>query len=852
MTDSKQIKKQFGVDKKALFNSSRLKTDAFKLSVKYSLLVEEYLFALTDKRKFDFALVSSGSFCRRELSPASDIDIIFITDDPQRDENAIKELVTLFWDAGIEVSHTLRDFNDIENFIEKDITTFTQFFETRFLYGNDKLYSKWMKQLYGVLERQHLNDVLQSHFSEIKKRHKKYGSSPKVLEPNVKLTAGGLRDMQVVEWMYSFINMVTLVEQKEITNTEGFLGKLKKDKVITPREYKRLKESYNLNLTVRNLLHLLDNKKNDRFEFASQKKVAEKLKYPEDHWQAFMKRYFESAGIINRFSRTMLKYFNEQVTKQVSDRLAIDLDDDFQLKDNIIFIKNNSSLELSDILRAFYYRGNHSARFSENLRSRIIEKVEDLEELEEDEYQSSVFFREILKLDQNVGTTLSAMNEMGVLSVILKEFKELVGFFQPGVYHAYTADEHTLLALQNLERLKGVNTFLGRLFTSMRDKDILYLAILLHDIAKPVSVSGHEIIGAEIAGSVAERLGYDQEETQMVQFLVRQHLTMEQTAFRRNLNDPTTLDNFFSIFHSTKSLDMLYLLTYADLSAVNPAVWTKWKNDLLFELFGKTKKMLHERLSGEELLYSESYDIIRDAKEKDDETLIKHIESINDYGYASHFSQEEINRHVEEIEKGSDVSVFIKEENSFTNISIITFDSPSLLTRLCGSLAVNDLNIYDAKIFTRNDSIVIDSFNVTDFRSHKPVENSRYEQIENSIHLAVQNILEINNEFKRVKSKWRRLENRLFGRKDNVKIEFEEHDKYTILDVFSPDRIGLLYQITRKMNELGLSIYFAKIATQADNIVDSFYVLDRNNKKISPEDKRIIRIELAQAIEEIL
>ncbi|MDH7603784.1 MAG: HD domain-containing protein, partial [Melioribacter sp.] len=389
-------------------------------------------------------------------------------------------------------------------------------------------------------------------------------------------------------------------------------------------------------------------------------------------------------------------------------------------------------------------------------------------------------------------------------------------------------------------------------FQSIKEKDVLYLAVIFHDIAKPITVSGHEIIGAEIANSVMERLGYGQSEIQKVKFLVRHHLTMEQVAFRRNLNDATTLNIFADIFPSSELIDLLYLLTYADLSAVSPVVWTQWKNELLYELYYKTKRMVEERITGQELLAISMEEIMKTSDIFTDETVRNHIDSIDDLGYLQYFTAEEINQHIEEINKGLPVSVFFKEEGGYTSITVITKDSEALLSRLCGALSINDLNIHDAKIFTRKDGVVIDNFNVTDFRTNSVVNDSRYPKIVEDIKLAVSNELQIVKEFNRIKSKWWRIENKLFKRKGEVKVSFEKHDRFTIIDISSPDRLGLLYQITKKMNELGLSIYFAKINTKADDIVDSFYVLDRNKKKVSTNSYELIKYELTRTIEEML
>jgi len=603
-------------------------------------------------------------------------------------------------------------------------------------------------------------------------------------------------------------------------------------------------------------MHLITGQKTDRFEFSAQGKIAAIFGYNKNELTQFMRRYFKAANALNRFSKSMIKKFDEEITTPMPSSLAILLDDDFKLTGKIISLNNKSSISFSDILRAFYYRGLYSARFDESLRTAIIEMVEDLNGLPASESESSVFFREIMKLPHSVGQTLMAMNELGVLGKFMPEFGELNGFLQHGVYHFYTTDEHTLMTIKNVEKLEKDSSQLGRIYNRVLGKEILFLALLFHDIAKPINISGHEIIGAEMASSIMHRLGYSDEEIDKVSFLVRHHLVMEQIAFRRNLNDPETLNNFTSMFDSIGELDLLYLLTYADLSAVNPAVWTNWKSDLLAELYNKSHAMLEEQITGEELLISNTYLIPKDISRFSDsisETHAReHIDSINDIGYTHQFTVEEIAKHIEEIRKGIIISVLFKEINSFTNITVITKDFPALLSKICGVLAINDLNIHDAKIFTRKDGIVIDTFNITDFRSHQKIEKERYSKIETDLKKVVAGLLHLNKEFASMKSKWWRIESKLFRRSGSVKIVFEKHEKYTIIDISSPDRLGFLYQAASKMNELGLNIYFAKISTKGDDIVDSFYVLDRNNNKISPSDFEFIKAELTNAISQLL
>lgn len=853
MEDPKLIKQHFETERQRIFKDTTLLKNSFKFCVHYSMLIEESINRLTGGKAEGLVIAAAGSFARRELSPFSDIDIMVILPKFEGNEDKVQTYITALWDSGIEASHTVREYSDIERFLEEDLHAFTQLFETRYIVGNKNIYEQWKENLIKQVSPGKKEKLLIEYFDDVDQRHKKYGDSPKVLEPNIKYSAGGLRDFHTIGWIYSLLNNIYQTTQQETTHTEYLLEIMKNERLITDKAITRLRDSYEFVLRTRNLLHLLENQKNDRLEFTAQEKIADFLGYKGQEWHDFMKRYFYSAGILNRFCKTMIKRFRDEITAPISEYLTIELDNDFSVRGKVIYMNHdNEGLSLSDILRAYYYRGLHDARFEEKLRSLIIERVIELEGTYTPERDSSVFFREILKLPKNVGKTLAAMNEVGLLATFLPEFKDLIGFFQPGVYHCYTADEHTLVALNNLELLEDDNSHLGKIYRSIRNKDILFLAVLFHDIAKPISVSGHEIIGSEIACSIMERLGYEHNDIVTVQFLVRHHLTMEQIAFRRNLNDAATLNAFRAVIKKPADIDLLYLLTYADLSAVNPQVWTQWKSDLLYELYSKTKAMLVDRISGEDLLSASSAEIIEKTFDSEDKNVIEHLKSINDIGYLQQFSQAEINSHVDEIEKGSDVSVFFKEESGYTNITVITQDSHSLMSRLCGALAINDLNIYDARIFTRNDGIIIDNFNVSDFRTSGAADPERYDKIRKDIVAAVQNRLQISQEFSRVRSKWWRLENKLFKRRGKIKIVFEKHEKYTIIDVYSPDRLGLLYQITKKMNELGLSIYLAKIATKSDDVVDSFYTLDRNGNKVSPNEFELIRFELTEAIKELL
>jgi len=855
MEKTAELKLQLEKLQREIFNPDTIIENSFGFSVRYSVAIENIVRELVPDFLNEVVISSCGSFSRRELSPYSDIDIMFIIPGGADYYKEIQSLVTNIWDLGLEVSHTIREIADIEKFFKEDLHTFTQFFETRYIAGSRSLYDEWKSELTKFLDPDIHRMIIDELVEDSELRYKKYGITPKVIEPNVKLSAGGLRDLQLMEWIFIVKNKDFLNKQFEATQAEIFIEQIQKNNLTSVKECNRLLEGYRFILAVRHLLHILHKEKSDRLEFEDQVRIAKLFHYKKDGYRKLMKRYFEASNVIHRYTTSFIKLVQDSISDQLPDFAAIELDDDYYIKGRTIYYKGSSIIKMSGILRGFYYKGYHSAYFDEKLRMMIIESLD--ENHDEGEHGSSVFFREILNLPGNIGKTLNAMNELGVLGKLLPEFGDLVGFIQHGVYHSYTADEHTILTIMNVEALANENSDLGRIFNAVSKKDILFLALLFHDIAKPINISGHEIIGAEIASSVLFKLGYSDDEIEEVAFLVRNHLFMEQIAFRRNLNEPETLNGFISIINNAEQLNRLYLLTFADLSAVNPALMTTWKRDLLSDLYKKALAILSEKITAEELLYTNSYvyssAIMRKSTILSEEDVKEHVESINDNNnYFANFSEEEIAQHIEEINSGAPVSVLFKEVENFTNITVITLDTPYLLSKLCGVLSINDLNIHDARVFTRKDGIVIDNFNVTDFRTHEKVEKDRYPQILDSFNMIVSGMLQINSEINRMKSKWWRIETKFFKRPGQVRIKFEQTEKYTIIDIFSPDRLGFLYLVTRHMNELGLNIYFAKISTKSDEIVDSFYVLDRNGKKVSENFYAFIEVELTEAIKQIL
>src|SRR3989339_445141 len=410
MKSKEEIQKEFFAKKEKLFTAENILKDSLAFSFEYSVLVENLLREISAELHYPFALASAGSFSRRELSPYSDIDIMFIVPSMKESEEGIKDIVTRCWDFGLEVSHTIRELSDIKRFLKEDLHTFTQFFETRYIFGSLELFNKWNALLFETITDKVKKQIFTEFLADRDERYTKYGNSPKVIEPNVKLSAGGQRDIQMIEWIYILLNKEILNKQSEQSQTESFISLLSVHEYTTPKECLRLLNGFKFILKIRNLLHFLHKQKNDRLEFADQLTIAELLQYGEGGYKKMMKEYFDSSNVIYRFNRSFTKKMRAVITTSLPDLLSIDLDDDFKLKGDIIYFTGERYLTISEIFRGFYYRGMHEANFDENFRMQIIDSLD--QHTVKGDAESSTFFREILRLPKNVGKTLSVMNEL--------------------------------------------------------------------------------------------------------------------------------------------------------------------------------------------------------------------------------------------------------------------------------------------------------------------------------------------------------------------------------------------------------------------------------------------------------
>ncbi len=413
------------------------------------------------------------------------------------------------------------------------------------------------------------------------------------------------------------------------------------------------------------------------------------------------------------------------------------------------------------------------------------------------------------------------MNECDLLGALIPEWGRLVAFFQHSMYHYYTTDAHTLIALEHAEKLQNSDSVLGKTFRSLPRRELLYLAILFHDIAKPIGIQGHEIAGIDVWMEIRKRFGFADEHND-VSFLIRNHLAMEQIAFRRNIDDAATVKEFASLFERPEQLDLLFILTYSDLSAVNKTVWSQWKEMLLQELYLKTRRSI----------------VDGDVPPEDDLGIP--------------YSSEEYSQFEKIITSLDGVAVLFHHEDAHSVVTVIAPDADFLLSSICGVLAANDAGIFDAMVFTRPDKIIIDRFRVVNAATKQPLTQEQETSIERDMRNMILKNESLELLFGRYHRRWRRRAKPLFHPNVRIDAVFHESGQHTIIDVYAPDMTGFLYKITEIFSYHGLRIDFAKLATRGDGIVDSFYV-SKNGKPISSEgEKQYLREEILHTIHQLM
>ena len=839
---------------------------ALALAKRLDSLIQSVYTSSHHASKHLICIVALGGYGRKELCFSSDTDIMFlIRDDSQRVDASpvVEDLLHQLLDYGLDIGHSFRTINECLAFAQSDIETWNSLLESRFICGHKGNFSSFHRGLRRQVRLIDKTAYVQQLVNAAELRHRKYGHTVRLLEPNIKHSAGGLRDLHNVLWLLRGTGLArrTSLDARNRTAISELLHSPALQSRFSRRSLLGTRRAFNFLLRCRNEMHLQARALHDTLEFNLQRQVAEALHYRattrRTRVERFMQDYYIAARAVAQLAQRTSHWIEDRFARPKRKKRARSLDSIFVLQDNKIDLKRTvKSLSSEDALRGFLLGIEHDALFAHGLEDVLTRNAAVYAPLRSE--LEARLFRELLNKDQGVSRSIHRMNDLGLLARWIPEWKGLIAFFQHNQYHFYTADEHSLMVLSNVEALGNEPGMFGQIFRLLPRRDTLYLAAVLHDIAKPIRVGDHEVIGVDIARTILRRLRFDDVMSDVL-FLVRNHLLMEQVAFRRNLGDPQTIMDFASQFSSIHRLDLLYVLTYVDLSAVNRNVWTDWKGLLLFELYQRSREILGGKLTKaqfEEAQETRRRMAVEEMMSELTSTLPEdqargHLDAVDSPAYLATFDAQEIGEHIRRIGKAETVSTIFRRKGDHTEVTIIARDAPFALSRFCGVLSANDANIFDAQIFTRNDGMIIDRFRVVDFITKTALTDDQCEKIYQELNDVFDGVTDIEHLLARHRMRWKRRKTPL---SPNVRIdvEFEDHPRHTIIDVYAPDMLGFLYRITSTMSTLGLNISFAKIATRMDGIVDSFYVLDMNGRKVTDAGQRQhLRTEILKVIDEL-
>jgi [protein-PII] uridylyltransferase len=793
-------------------------------------------------------VVATGGYGRGELAPLSDIDLLFLRPYKQtpRGEQIVEFMLYLLWDLGLKVGHATRTVEESLRYAERDQTIRTALLEARYLWGDRALFDELQRGFAQKFYTGDGRDFVDAKLAERDQRHHRMGDSRYVVEPNVKEGKGGLRDLHLLFWIAKYLYRVSEP------------GELVAKGVLTKEEARHFERAERFFSTVRCHIHYLTNRADDRLSFDLQREIAARLGYRDRQGsrgvERFTKHYYLHAKTVGDLTRIFVAALED--SRRRKPKLAAlwqslrprELEG-FRLDGERLAVASPDSFTKDPvaILRLFHVAQENDLDIHPATLRLITQNIRLVDKLRNDA-EANRLFMQMMTSRHDPETTLRRLNEAGVFGRFVPDFGRVVAQTQHDMYHTYTVDEHTIRAIGILSRiesgvLKEDHPMSADVVHKIVSRPVLYLAVLLHDIAKGRG-GDHSILGADVAMQLGPRLGLSAAETETVAWLVRYHLAMSATAFQRDLMDPKTIDTFAALIQSPERLRLLLVLTVCDIRAVGPNVWNNWKAALLRQLYNATERVL----SGGTLSGGRA-ERIKHIQEEMAKRLPGWSEADKEVhfarGYASYWlsfpietlvRQAELVRGAERAKQPLAIEHRVDEERSVTEVTIYTLDTHGLFARLAGAMAISGANIVDAKIFTLANGMALDTFWIQDLEG-KPFDGpQRLARLAARVELSLSNRLDIQRELDSQRAAWPKRD-RVFTVEPRVLIDNNASDTFTVIEVNGRDRPGFLHVVTRALTRLNLQIATAHVTTYGERAVDVFYVKDLFGLKVVHADK---------------
>jgi len=797
------------------------------------------------------AVMAVGGYGRGEMAPFSDVDLLFVT--PWKMTAAIESVIEsslyMLWDLRLKVGHASRTVKECVRLGKQDYTIRTSLLEMRFLTGDQSIADDLQKTLRTQLFHGSTGEFIEAKLEERSTRHRKQGGQRYMLEPNVKEGKGGLRDLQTLYWIAKYDHGVDRVADLVA------LG------VFRPEEFAAFDAAERFLWSVRCHLHLIAGRAQDQLTFDNQVQVADRLGY-RDHSgrravEHFMQDYFRHATKVGELTRIFLTELEARHVKAAPGILGLlrgrtrkkKMKDGYELKQGRITVTDPETF--------FADKLNILRLFEEALRTRYLihpDAMRDvaarLDMIDEDMRRNPEavrIFLDLLLKHGNPERALRRMNELGVLAAFIPEFEPIVAMMQFNMYHSFTVDEHTIQVISNLamierEELIEELPVASRILKNGVNRKVLYIACLLHDIGKGRK-EDHSVVGARIARTVAPRLGLKPAECETVEWLVRYHLLMSDMAQKRDISDPRTVRDFAKAVKTSERLELLTVLTVCDIRGVGPHTWNNWKASLLRGLYRATRTALETGLE----------DLNRDKLESEAKRGLR--EALAEQDWTKPEIRTEIDRHYGPYLQGLDLRSQVTFANLLRNLPAneihidtqqdtdrdatrVCFaleDHPGIFCRLAGALSLVGANVVDARTYTTKDGYATAVFWVQDSDGN-PYEASRLPRLRGMIEKTLKGEVVASSALEgRDKIKKRE---RPFDVPTTITFDNEGSEIYTIIEVDTRDRPGLLYDLTKTLAASNIYISSAVIATYGAQVVDTFYVKDMFGLKLHTKSKQ--------------
>jgi [protein-PII] uridylyltransferase len=808
-------------------------------------------------------LMAVGGYGRGEMALHSDVDIAFVT--PWKPvgwtEQVIEALLYLFWDLGLKVGHSSRSVDELIRIAEQDHTVRTAILEARYVWGEEALFDEVQRRFWAEVVSGQAAAFVTEKLDERNARHKRMGDSRYVVEPNVKEGKGGLRDLHTLYWIGKYAYRV------------GSLAELVEAGLLSKEELRRFQKAERFLWAVRCHLHIVAGRGEDRLTFDYQRELAQRMNYADraggSPVERFMRHYFLHAKMVGDLTGVFLAHLDEKFARRgrrfglpalrrrpgklegfVLDRGRLALPtEDFLAEEPVRLVEmfalaDRHGLEIHPL--AMRAAARHSKLIDQDVRN---------------DPRANALFLDVLSSPRDPETVLRWMNEAGVFGRFVPDFGRVVAQMQFDMYHHYTVDEHSIRAIGLLSKiekgeLREDHPLATTLFKRIASRRALYAAVLLHDIAKGRG-GDHSLLGAEVARELCPRFGLSEAETESVAWLVRWHLLMSATAFKRDLSDPKTIQDFVDRVKSPERLRLLFLLTVVDIRAVGPGVWNDWKRQLLRDLFDSAEEVLrlgHKQKGRRERIGAVQAELAERLCWEDARFARLVWRFPDSYWLAEPIEVLERNaRFVDAADRTPDrvrpLATAVQEERGATLVTIYAHDRPGLFYRIAGAISLAGANIIDARIHTSQDGMALDNFLVQDAAGTPFDDPHLLERLEAAVEQAIAGQEPHVDRLEARPLPLARAE--AFSIQPAVFVDNEASNRYTVVEVNARDRAALLSGLALAIFQSKAEIHSAHIATYGERAVDVFYLTDAAGAKIeSPSRLSTLRARLLKAARE--